>query len=639
VVFFGSQSGTAEGFAARLGRELQQRFRLETLVADLSDFDPETIAEIPRTKIAIFLLATYGDGDPSDNASELWDWLQRNQNQNHEGHSRLFASLRYAAFGLGNSHYQYYNRVVKVVDSALQERGAERLMATGKADDALGTTEEDFIAWKDDLFNLLTTSLGFEEHEVKYDPVVSVIPDDSLDLSDLYIDEPVHHDSGSSSKTHTSSSAICALPVRCARQLFSGKTLSDTGGKKGCLHIELDLANQPQIRYKTGDHLAIWPTNPSNEVERLLSMLGSSGEGMRHHPLLVKALDPTMKVNVPTPTTLDALLRHYLEICGPVPRETIRALAEFAPTASSRDFLLNISRSKDEYAAFRATTHVNLGRLLEYALSDKASAGNGEKEAQHSNWSGLPLTFLVEALPRMQPRYYSISSSSVVAPRLPSITVGISQTELASTAQPTVVIPGLATNYLSDKTLLLGKENVTVFAHVRRSKFKLPALASTPLVMVAAGTGLAPFRAFIEERLRLQSIGGADGNKSIGQMILFFGCRSPEEDYIYHDELLEMQRQLGEKLKIVTAFSRYDPEEEGKKVYVQDRVRENAETVGKMLFDGASFYVCGRASMACEVGKVLSSAAATQKGWDAEQTKYWAEGLKRNRKWQEDVWG
>ncbi|KAH6683600.1 NADP/FAD dependent oxidoreductase [Plectosphaerella plurivora] len=632
VVFWGSQSGTAEGLGARLGRELQQRFHLDTFVADLSDFDPETIVSIPRHKLVIFVLATYGDGDPSDNATDFFDWLQRQAKQQSEDHPSQLGSLRYAAFGLGNSHYQFYNRIVDVVDGALQHLGAERLVDIGKADDALGSTEEDYISWKERLYSHLVSDLGLGEHDVKYEPVVSIVPDDSLEPVDLYIDEPIHSsDSSSSTKKSTPSTAIKDLPIRTARQLCSFGDPAAPAATGGCLHIDLDLANHPQLRYKTGDHLAIWPTNPEIEVDRLLSVLGSSDQKKRHRPLLIKSLDMTVKVKVPTPTTLYALLRHHLEICAPVPRDIVLRLGEFAPSTSARKYLLGIGRSKDAYTDFTSVTHVTFGRLLEHALAVEPST-------EKVYWSGLPLSFILETLPRLQPRYYSISSSSVVSPRVPSITVGISNTRLETGTLSPIEIPGLATSLLNGKALSLQHGNASVFAHIRQSKFRLPALPSTPLLMVAAGTGLAPFRAFIEERLRLKSIGAGGNSKPIGQMMLIFGCQSPEKDYLYRDEIEDMQRQLSGKLKIVTAFSRA-LSVLGQKTYVQHRIREHADEVAALLLDNANFYVCGRASMAREAGKAVNDAVALSKNWDGQQIREWAEGLKRNRKWQEDVWG
>lgn len=637
VVFWGSQSGTAEGFANRLARELHQRLGLDALSADLSDFDSKTVTLLPKSKIAIFILSTYGEGDPSDNAGPFWDWLTKLSD------TGALSSLRYAAFGLGNTQYRYYNRVVDVVDDALQKAGAERLLDVGKADDAAGATEEDFLAWKDDLFTFFVKSLGMQQHEVKYEPQLSVVQDDTLDLADLHTGEPLR-------STDKGSSEIQPLKIRATRELFSNTS-------RNCLHLDLDLTEHPQITYKTGDHFAVWAMNPDEEVERLLTVLGLADR--RAAPLLVQALDKSVKVPVPSPTNLEAVLRHYLEICAPISRDAVKTLAQFAPTEQAKAFLTALSEDRASFAQFIADKHLNLGRLLEMAAQQDQQPGSGSTTI---TWTCLPLSFLVETLPKMQPRYYSISSSSVISPRQPTITALVSTTPVATasasqTASEPASIPGLATNYLLGLSNSLASPDTTtpkpthpagltypldgpsgalsggkVYAHIRRSRFKLPAVASHPLVMVAAGTGVATFRAFLAERARMLQIG-----KDVGEMVLFFGCRRAGEDYIYREELEGFERELGGRLQIVTAFSR----EAGQpKKYVQDRVRELGDDVVRLVLEGgASVYMCGRASMAREVGGVVGELVCKEKGWGQEQIKEWTERMKRSRTWQEDVWG
>lgn len=648
VVFWGSQSGTAEGFANRLARELHQRLGLDALSADLSDFDSKTIALLPKSKMAIFILSTYGEGDPSDNAGPFWDWLTKLSD------TGALSSLRYAAFGLGNTQYRYYNRVVDVVDDALQKAGAERLLDVGKADDASGATEEDFLAWKDDLFTLFVKGLGMQQHEVRYEAQLSVVQDDSLDLADLHTGEPLR----SADKGSSSSEMIRPLKIRGARELFSNTP-------RNCLHLDLDLTEQPQITYKTGDHLAVWAMNPDEEVERLLAALGLAGRRATT-PLLVQALDKSVKVPVPSPTNLEAVLRYYLEICAPISRDAVKALAQFAPTEQAKGFLTALGEDRASFAQFIADKHLNLGRLLEMAAQQGQQQQPGGGDSSNSTWTSLPLSFLIETLPKMQPRYYSISSSSIISPRHPTITVLVSTTPVAAStsstpsAEPPASIPGLATNYLLGLSLdsLTSPETTTtprpthhpanltytlqgpsgalsggkVYAHIRRSRFKLPAAPSHPLVMVAAGTGVAPFRAFLAERARMLQIG-----KEVGEMVLFFGCRRPGEDYIYREELEGLGRELGGRLRVVTAFSR----EAGQpRKYVQDRVRElGGDVVRLVLEGGASVYMCGRAGMAREVGGVVGELVGKEKGWGQEQVKEWTERMKRSRTWQEDVWG
>lgn len=605
-------------------RDCAARYGLKALSADLSDYHPGSIANLQTKTLAIFLLSTYGEGDPSDNTTEFWEWSRKLE-------TTVLSTLRYAAFGLGNSNYKYYNRVVDVVDEALRNAGASQAISVGKADDALGATEEDFLDWKQRLFTYFQEHMGVEERELKYEPTINVVEDTSLEPQDLFNGEPSHVKTSTKANSGKEGS-IAPLTVRNSRELFSKPG-------RNCLHMELDLSEHPTISYKTGDHIAVWPINPNEEVERLIRMLGQDAQ--RDIPISILALEAGTKVHVPTPTSVDALFRYYMDICAPLSRETVQALLQFSPNATARSFLTTISKDKDAYLEIVNRNHINLGRLLLLSLG-----GNDEDKA----WAGIPLSFVIETLPRLQPRYYSISSSSVISPRHPSLTAVVSSTELI--ADPTKSVPGLTTNYmlaLSQSMERQTSETVHPFgltypldgpagslrgnrihAHIRKSRFKLPVLGSCPIVMVAAGTGIAPFRAFIAERARLKMMG-----KPVGKMMLFFGCRSPDEDWIYREELQELQRVLVGTLTIVTAFSRFGE----KKSYVQDKVGEHGAEILDLLESGGNLYICGRTNMAKDVGRVLSDAFMAGKNERDEAAKNWTEELKRKYKWQEDVWG
>ncbi|KAI0011893.1 hypothetical protein F4779DRAFT_142457 [Xylariaceae sp. FL0662B] len=615
VVFWGSQSGTSERFAEQLARDCSLRFSLNALCADLSDFDAETIALIPQSKFAIFLLSTYGEGDPSDNTAGLWTWLKQLKDNNVK-----LPNLRYVAFGLGNSNYKYYNRVVDVAVEALNHAGATSLLPTGRADDAEGATEEDFQEWKDELFGMFKKGLGLEEKIVAYQPTVKVeelgqSPDSRLGS--------VSHGNPISEASSTSSS-VRALPVTKAHELF-------TAGDRNCLHMELHLGDHPDVHYKTGDHIGVWPSNPNEEVELLVSALGLGGQRDA-------ALSISGAAKIPPSTTVVALFRNYLEICGPLSRKTIFDLAQFAPNAEAKSCALELGGSKEKYADFVSHTHLTLARILHLS-------------SPNAPWSNLPLSFIIEAIPALQPRYYSIASSSVISPRKIAITVLVSNKALASQTTPQTIF-GVTGNYLLSMSNvpiaaapssseearpsydLAGPEGVLqgtkLFAHVRKSKFKLPIASSTPIIMVAAGTGLAPFRAFVTERAKLQAVG-----KPVGKMVLFFGCRHPDEDFIYREELEEIQAKLGSELfEIVMAYSRH-----GKKTYVQDRVAENAKLILGMLGSGANLYICGRASMAREVDKRIEEMAIEHEGLSDGDVKAWTDGLKKRGNWRSDVWG
>ncbi|KAF3032881.1 hypothetical protein E8E12_004718 [Didymella heteroderae] len=610
VIFWGSQSGTSERFAETLGRECLSHFGINALVADLSDYDAHSISKIQSTHFAIFILSTYGEGDPSDNTAGLWDWIKQVVDKKTK-----VESLRYLAFGLGNSNYKYYNRVLDVVADALDNAGANALMPRQKADDANGSTEEDFQAWKDDLFTLFR-QLGFEQKTVKY---VSTL--------DLTFSEETQNEKWASPATSlihqqtSTQSAIVPLTIKSAQELFSA-------GDRNCIHMELDLGNQDVV-YKTGDHIGIWPCNPEEEIERLLNALGA--QSRRYKTFSVKSDNKSVKAKVPSLTTLDAAFRHHLEICAPVARKTVQEVAQFAPTPAANATLLEIGQSRERYEQLSSSTHITLARLLQLASPTEP-------------WTGLPLAFVIENLLSLQPRYYSISSSSVIAPRRIAVTALVVNKTIGDKSS-TSTIHGLTSNYLLSASDIASNAAVPtpsyqqishgqglpgskVLAHVRKSKFKLPITSSTPLILISAGTGFAPFRAFLQERAKLHVIG-----KPVGNILLFFGCRN-KDDFIYRGELDKIQSDLGGKLKIITAFSR-----DGAKTYVQDRVDENASEVLELLDAGANMYICGKASMAREVDMKIEDAVSKAKGLSEAEVKAWADSLKKRGKWKADVWG
>lgn len=622
VIFWGSQSGTAETFANRLSKECHLRFGLQALCADLCDYDPESIANLSQSKLAIFILSTYGEGDPSDNTAAFWDWLTKTPNIQ-------IPNLRYMAFGLGNTSYRYYNRVIDVVAQHLDKYGAQRLMPVGRANDAQGGTEEDFLSWKDDLYTHFQENLGYQERDIPYEPSIQLIQDESLDIMDLHLGEPIQNRNGPA-KVVKQYSPIRPLAIQSSQELY-------TSPGRNCLHMELDISNQPELRYRTGDHLAIYPINPDYEVQLLLKAFGL--EDRAEKPLLVQTLEEGTSTKIPSPTSALALFRHYLEVAAPVSRETVGQLARFAPLSESVETLTALAKNKEAYATYIGSNHITMGRLLHLV-------------APGAIWTKLPLSYVVETLPCIQPRYYSISSSSTVSARRLSITVGVDKSPLQQ--DPSRVIRGITTNYLyalgnalncDTSQSVVGSDAPSyalsgpgdtlngrkVFACIRRSNFKLPTLSSTPIIMIGAGTGLAPFRGFILERARLQAVG-----KPIGKMLLFFGCRSPDQDYLYQGELAEVAQKLQGSLEIVTAFSR--AEEEPKK-YVQDRVEERKTQVCHLLQEGACIYFCGRAAMARKVGNKVEESMKTQNNWTDAEARSWAESVKKGNKWLEDVWG
>ncbi|KAJ5120871.1 Oxidoreductase FAD/NAD(P)-binding [Penicillium bovifimosum] len=628
VIFYGSQTGTAEDYASRLAKEGHQRFGLKTMVADIEDYDYDNLDTFPEDKIAFFVLATYGEGEPTDNAVEFYQFFTGDDVAFESGASaddQPLSSLKYVAFGLGNNTYEHYNAMVRQVDTALTKLGAKRIGTAGEGDDGAGTMEEDFLAWKEPMWAALTEAMDLQEREAVYEAVFSVVEEDEKTPEDesVYLGEPTAaHREGRAKGPYSAHNPYIA-PIVESSELFTVKD-------RNCLHMEISLAGS-NLSYQTGDHIAIWPTNAGVEVDRFLQVFGL--EDKRHSVINVKSIDVTAKVPIPTPTTYDAAVRYYMEVCAPVSRQFVSSLAAFAPDEETKAEIIRLGNDKDYFHEKITNQRFNIGQALQSITSKPFSA--------------VPFSLLIESVNKLQPRYYSISSSSQVQKDKVSITAVVESVRLPGASH---MVKGVTTNYLlalkqkqnGDPSpdphgltyAITGPRNkydgIHVPVHIRHSNFKLPSDPSKPIIMVGPGTGVAPFRGFIQERAAL----AAKGEK-VGTTVLFFGCRKSDEDYIYKDEFKTYQDQMGDSLKIITAFSREGPQ----KVYVQHRLKENAELVSELLKQKANFYVCGdAANMAREVNLVLGHIIAEQRGLPAEKGEEMVKHMRSSGSYQEDVW-
>ena len=526
------------------------------------------------------------------------------------------------------------------MDETLSALGASRIGPIGLADESQGTTEESFMDWKEAILEDLGAVVTLTEHPITYEPTIA-ISEVSVDKKDIYLGElNEKHLYGQTGRVAYNKKNPYAAPIATSRIIASVLN-------RNCLHLEFDLSEVPALRYQTGDHLAVWPVNPENEVERLFELLGLD-ELERTRPVKIESKDTAAsKLSLPSPTTKEALLKYYLEICALASRDFLVMLAQYAPTPAAKEKLLLFGQDKDAFRTEIAARCLSIGKVMERVESE-------------AKWTKVPFSLFVESFGRLQPRKYSISSSPLVQPRQPAITVIANnrQLELQKDAQKAASqFMGLTSNFLlahersykgaekpseSQQQSSLIKYDLNgprekladgkVLIHIERSTFKLPTNPMIPVVMIGAGTGIAPFRGFVQERARLTELG-----KPIGKMLLFFGCRSEGTDFLYREEWNHWKGKLGDSLEIIAAFSR---EPSMDKVYVQHRVRQEGEKVGQLVDDRGIVYICGSAAMAREVRQELVNILAKRKGMDPEEVdEKVMTKMKKGGLYQEDVWG
>jgi sulfite reductase (NADPH) flavoprotein alpha-component len=365
-------------------------------------------------------------------------------------------------------------------------------------------------------------------------------------------------------------------------RLVSAEPLCMPDAERDVRHVVLDIGDSG-LAYRPGDSLGIWPQNNPDEVELILAILKAKGSE-------AVTLDDGEVVPAREALARETSLR--------APTEALfRLLAREAADAVDRARLLRLA--DDDAEADALGVHDVLDALIEFP---SARPRVGE---------------LTAALARMQPRLYSIASSQRKHPREVHLTVGVLRYEHRDRAYQ-----GTGSSFLGHH--LRPGRPLAVFVQ-RAHAFALPADRDAAVIMVGPGTGIAPFRAFLEER----EAGGATGRNW-----LFFGNQRREHDFLYRDELEDLAaRRVLTRMDL--AFSR----EQTSKVYVQHRMHDAAAELWRWLGNGAYLYVCGDAKrMAGDVDLALRQIAIAEGGMDDAAARRYLADLARAGRYQRDVY-
>jgi len=374
--------------------------------------------------------------------------------------------------------------------------------------------------------------------------------------------------------------AVVAGPAKPATRdvlVLSAAALTAAGSTKDVRHVVISLA-ESGLSYEPGDSIGLATPADPGLVDACLAALGASGAEI-----------------VKGPDNIERSLR-----------ETFLTVADIArPLDRTTDLLAMTAKHPRHAAALRLLSEGADG--AEPADADLLDLLEAFPSARP------PLADLVASLPSLRPRLYSIASSPRATPGEVHLCVAVVRDQRRGRVRN-----GVGSTFLADRA-------DAVPAYIQTSHFRLPKDPATPVIMVGPGTGVAPFRAFLAER-------NARGIR--GRVWLLFGERNRATDFLYEPELLAWLRD-GTLSRLDTAFSR----DQGKKFYVQDRMRENAEDVWRWLQDGAHFYVCGDATrMAKDVDATLRRIAMTEGRMDENQARDWMVALARQGRYLRDVY-
>jgi len=362
-----------------------------------------------------------------------------------------------------------------------------------------------------------------------------------------------------------------------ASELLVNRLMTE-GSDKETRHFELSL-QASGLEYLPGDSLGVLPTNCEEVVSDLLGAVGLSGK-------------ETVEVGGENLVLQDALMNRLA--CTVLSKIQIKKFNEFAQSDKLND-LLQIA-NKDALVDYMWGREL-IDLFLEFPQS------------------GMSAQDFVGLLRPMPPRLYSIASSLSAHPEEVHLTVAVVRYEGHGRERK-----GVCSSYLAERV----GQAIPCYLHPNKN-FKLPEDSSTPIIMVGPGTGIAPFRSFVEER---QATGAT------GKNWLFFGDRSEKTDYLYREEWENYQKS-GVLHELDLAWSR----DQAEKVYVQHKMLEKKQELWSWLSDGAVFYVCGDASrMAKDVDQALRTIAQEEGAMNEEDAAVWVKGLQKERRYLKDVY-
>jgi len=646
LIAYGSETGTAEAAATSLNRYFKLVNPSLLTLNDVAKLDQATIQEFTHMLI---ICATFGAGEPPNNAAMFFS---------KDLNGVIKKGAKFAVLALGSSLYPEYCKAGKDADDKMNEAGAEQIMEITRADSAQGD-QTTIREWMNRVKKLVLPDVLHDKLKAGY------AMSGRGPLLPSYLMKWRNEDAEGEAWL-TKKKDEGTLQCISNRELFGKSDGMDP--TRSTRHIELDLPDE--MSYETGDHLSVAPINSMDVVARFCKCFAHKIEkaAVKSGYYSLKLEEDTRQsltaksTNLScTPSLLWQIHQSFYIECTEGGRASLysanhlvnKTLADvlqkgldlsFHSTSYLVDFLSMLSRKMGTMRGTSATA-VLFKKEVMPIIEQESDVDDGSKrirvfiekyptivdfletfdEVLCRPAGGQPLVSLADVLvliPCLQPRQYSISSSDVISPRRLSITTGV----VNYVSKNLVPVKGVCSNYLAG--LAIGQ---FVDARVVKSSFHPPDDSSCPLIMIAAGTGLAPFMGFLQERANAM----AESNIGFGKCHLFFGCRSDEE-FTYNDQLTQWESKGVVELHLAQTRQKGKP-----KKYVQGALKDYGQDLASLLLsqEMAKVYICGNAKMADECSDVCIELLAKYGEMSVMSATQWLWSMRFDNRWQFDVWG
>jgi cytochrome P450 / NADPH-cytochrome P450 reductase len=575
TVLYGTNLGTSREVAEQVA-EQARHMGFDAVEAALDDY----AGKLPEDGILIGVTATY-NGKAPDSARATAHLIE----------SGAFAAtkrprLKYAVLGCGDSQWPDYQAFPKLLDQALASTGAGAIVPRAEAD-ANGDFDGAVERWLSHLWR----ALGGEPAPAR--PRVGVTYTRAAEVRAAVFPAAAH-----------------VMTVVANEELVRDPTglwdFAQEAPRSSTRHITLSVPEN--MAYQTGDHLGIYPRNRPERVHAVLDRLGLHSESV-----VTLSADGTMAKHLPLgrPVTLMQLLADFIELQDAATRSDVLNLMQYTKCPDTQVQLKALA-AEDETAIENFRKEITDKRASAYDLLLRFPAVE------------LSLEAFLELCSPMRPRFYSISSSAAASPREIAITVG---TVAGQSWSGEGEYKGVASAYLHD---VAPGTAITGFLRRPDPPFAPTADARMPMLLIGPGTGFAPFRGFLSERA-LQRAGGRD----VAPSVVFYGCRHPEHDWFYRDDMQRWEAQAIAKLYLAFSTVPSHPYR-----FVQDALWAERETVWRTLEVGATVYVCGDGRfMAPAVRDALIRIHMDRTYSTRDEASAWLQALINTGRYRQDVFG
>ncbi|KDO28247.1 hypothetical protein SPRG_22186 [Saprolegnia parasitica CBS 223.65] len=572
-VLYGSATGTAADVAEQVGRMAAAR-QVPCAVSAMDDFP---IASLPNQRYVVFVVASSGDGEAPENMAQSWKFLLRKSLA-----ADSLANVRVAIFGLGDSSYAKYNAVARRLQARLVQLGATEILERGLGDDQHELGFHGALnPWLEKLWGAVLALPPFQLPD-------GFVIDDAPRLTPPQYRVTTMAAATASSVPHT----FYAAP-KTVLPAHKGQILTATDVR----HLVLDMSSAP-VAYAPGDIALLYPENTdAAAIDRFLHRLGLLGL-VRGTQLVISRVDGA-PANLPSPVSVDDLMRKYLDIFGTPRRSFFERLSLFASDPDEREKLVELASPGgadllSDYCTREKRT---------YVFEDFASVA-------------VPLEYLVECIPRLQPRSYSIASASATHPSTIELTIALVEFQTPYKRPKR----GICSAYVA--SLPIG---ATLPIWIKAGLFAPPPPQANVL-LIGPGTGVAVMRALIQSR--------AAHATANGETHLFVGCRHAAKDFLYEGEWQTLVS-TGQLTSLHAAFSR----DFGYKLYVQAKLAEASAMVFRVLTNGGYCFVAGSAKrMPTDVYEAIRDIVVSEGQVSLKEAEVFMKSLVRHKRYVVESW-